>query len=331
MDYAPFFDDVAQGPDGGVAYWKTTSDDVRVRLGYWGPETSPKSSGEKGAATSKGTVFIFPGRTEYIEKYGRVAADLCARGYGTFAIDWRGQGLADRLVDDVRIGHVGTFTDYQLDVAEMVKLAGELDLPKPWFLIAHSMGGAIGLRSLMEGLPVQAAAFSAPMWGIGITASVRPAAWALSWGGSKVGLGHKVSPGASLDSYVMVEPFEDNKLTTDADMYKYMQDQTGTYPELGLGGPSLQWVSTSLIETRDLAALPSPSVPTLTFLGSDERIVDTGRVHKRMRQWPSGKLKLIAAAQHEVLMETPVIRAQIFDQSAALFDHHSDDNRQNHG
>jgi len=319
MENAPFYDEVADGPKEGAAYWTTTSDGVRIRLGYW-------AAHEKGAP--KGTVFLFPGRTEYIEKYGRTANDLGARGYGTFVIDWRGQGLADRLLDDARIGHVQEYADYQKDVAAMVDMANELDLPRPWFLIAHSMGGAIGLRSLIDGLPVQAAAFSAPMWGIGLAASARPAAWALSWGGSKVGLGHKVSPGTSLDSYVMVEPFKDNKLTTDADMYKYMQGQTGAHPELALGGPSLRWVNRSLTETRDLAALPSPSIPTLTFLGSDERIVDTARIHQRMRRWPSGKLEIVKTAQHEVLMETAQIRGQVFDQTVALFNHNRDQSSQ---
>jgi len=283
-----------------------------VRLGYWG-----KLIG--GADTSKGTVFVFPGRTEYIEKYGRAAAEFAARGFGTYVIDWRGQGLAERLVDDDRVGHVDHFIDYQNDVAAMVDLAKELDLPRPWYLMAHSMGGAIGLRALMDGLPVNAAAFSAPMWGIGIAASARPAAWALSWGGAKFGLGHKVSPGTSLSSYVMVEPFENNKLTTDADMYKYMQGQTESHPELGLGGPSLRWLHTSLVETRELAARPSPGVPTVTFLGSDERIVDTARIHQRMRQWPLGRLEVVASGQHEVIMESAKIRAQVFDQSATLF------------
>jgi len=44
----------------------------------------------------KGTVLLFPGRTEYIEKYGPAAADFLARGFATVVIDWRGQGLADR-------------------------------------------------------------------------------------------------------------------------------------------------------------------------------------------------------------------------------------------
>ena len=81
---APLFPQ-ADGPQGGVAQWLTTSDGVRVRVAVWGRDAP------------KGTVLLFPGRTEYVEKYGRAAGDLLARGFATVAIDWRGQGLADRL------------------------------------------------------------------------------------------------------------------------------------------------------------------------------------------------------------------------------------------
>lgn len=317
MELAPFFDEIADGPANGKAYWAKAADGVRVRLGYWAGST------EKGAAPTKGTILLFPGRTEYIEKYGRAATEFGARGYGTFAIDWRGQGLADRLLDDRRIGHINDYKDYQKDADAMIAMAEKLDLPRPWFLLAHSMGGAIGLRSLMNGLPVNAAAFSAPMWGIGLAASTRPVAWAMSWMAGLIGVDHKISPGAALESYVMSEPFEDNKLTTDPEMYKYMQSQTGAHSELALGGPSLRWLQTSLSETHALAAAPSPATPTITFLGSDERIVDTARVHHRMIKWPSGHLEMINCGQHEVIMEAPHIRTQVFDQTTALFDKHN--------
>ena len=48
------------------------------------------------AARRKGTVCIFPGRTEFIEKYFEVVRDLRARGFAVAVLDWRGQGLSDR-------------------------------------------------------------------------------------------------------------------------------------------------------------------------------------------------------------------------------------------
>ncbi|MEM6727697.1 MAG: alpha/beta hydrolase, partial [Pseudomonadota bacterium] len=118
MEAAPLNNDVAEGPPGGQAFWLTTSDGVRIRLAVW-PE------GEKG------TVLIFPGRTEYAEKYGRAAAEYAARGFATISIDWRGQGIAERLLPDSRIGHVIRFRDYQQDVAAVMEAVAALDLPRP--------------------------------------------------------------------------------------------------------------------------------------------------------------------------------------------------------
>ena len=86
------------------------ADGVKVRAAHWA------TSGDRG------TIFVFPGRTEYIEKYGKDADELLSRGLATLVIDWRGQGLADRLIDNTDLGHVGQFTDYQRDVAAMVEL-----------------------------------------------------------------------------------------------------------------------------------------------------------------------------------------------------------------
>ena len=124
---APLHADLAEGPPGGRAFWLTASDGVRIRIGHW-----PGAEGPAG-----GTVFMFPGRTEYVEKYGRLAGDLRARGFGTVAVDWRGQGLADRLLPDPLVGHVARFSDYQHDVRAVVAAAETLALPKPWFLLAH--------------------------------------------------------------------------------------------------------------------------------------------------------------------------------------------------
>jgi lysophospholipase len=304
---APLFTDVCPGPETGAAYWATTSDGVRVRLGVW-----PKDD-------ARGTVLLFPGRTEYIEKYGHTAGEFAARGLATIAIDWRGQGLADRLLDEPRTGHVVDFLDYQRDVAAMVALADELDLPKPYFLVAHSMGGAIGLRSLVDGLDVQAAAFTGPMWGIRIAPHMRPLAWAMGLIMPAIGKGHELPPTLTLDSYVTTAPFDDNMLTTDPDMYQMMRDQLAAHTELSLGGPSFVWLNKALEETANLAARPAPNVPCVTFLGTNERIVGIPRIKTRMAGWANGELVMVQNGEHEVLMETPELRASIFDKIMSVF------------
>lgn len=307
LEAAPLFTDVAPGPDSGQAHWAMTSDGKRIRVGSW-----PLSG-------AKGTVLLFPGRTEYIEKYGVTAGELAGRGLATMAIDWRGQGLADRLIDDPLVGHVDAFPDYQKDVAAMMRAVRELGLPRPYFLLAHSMGGCIGLRAVMEGLGVQAAAFTGPMWGIHIKPQLRFIAGFLARNMPRLGRGLDLPPGTLKEPYVLSAPFEDNMLTTDAQMYDMMRDQLIAHPELSLGGPSYVWLREALAETAHLSNRAAPSLPAVTWLGTNERIVNTRPVHARMETWKGGRLDMVEGGEHEVLMGTDAQRRQVIDGVEKLF------------
>ncbi len=304
---APLHTKLAEGPDGGIAHWLTTSDGLRIRVAHWG------------LAGAKGTVLLFPGRTEYCEKYGRAAADLADRGYATLTIDWRGQGLAQRILPERGVGHVTAFEDYQQDVAAAVAHAKALNMPRPWYLVAHSMGGCIGLRALREGLDVNAVAFTAPMWGIQLAPHRRTLAWGVSSLSRMIGQSMRIAPGQSADTDVH-EAFADNELTSDPEMFDYMNTQIEKKPDLALGGPSLHWLNEALRETRRLHALPSPDLPCVVFLGDEEYIVDSDRITDRMKRWPKGELMMVPGAKHEVMMEIPLVRERAFDAMVSLFE-----------
>ncbi len=308
MSEAPYFAEVAEGPPDGAAFWLTTGDRVRIRAALWN------------AAGTGGTVFLLPGRTEYVEKYGRSAVALAKAGYATLSLDWRGQGLADRVPRDRMVGHVGDFAEYQGDMAALLAFAGARALPRPWVMLAHSMGGCIGLRSLMSGLPFAAAAFSAPMWGILMAEWMRPFARALSTTSRWLAFDQRYAPGTGPASYVTAVPFVGNTLTTDAEMWDYMRRQALAHPDLALGGPSLGWLKAALDECGALGSMAAPDCPAVCALGTQERIVDVRPVHALMGRWPKGRLDLFAGAEHEVLMEREATRQAFLSQAVALFD-----------
>lgn len=309
MTAAPFLLALADGPPGGHAIWLQASDGVRLRAGFW-------------PGGRKGTVLLLPGRTEYIEKYGLAAGDLARRGYATLTLDFRGQGLADRPLPDAMLGHVAAFTDYQRDMQALLAFARQMDVPQPLFLLSHSMGGSIALRALMDGFPVKAAAFSAPMWGIKLPFLTRPFAPAIAWLGAALGKSQSYAPTTGPQTYVLANPFAGNVLTADADMWAYMQSHVQADPRLSLGGPSLHWLRMALADCAALARLPSPNLPCYTALGTQERVVATAPIHTRMARWPGAGFDIIAGAEHEVMMEIPTTRAQFFDAACALFDAH---------
>ncbi len=307
MQEAPFHADLADGPEGGRAVWLAARDGVRIRAGLW-----PGS----GAA---GTVFLLPGRCEYIEKYGRTARDIAARGHATLTLDWRGQGLADRLLKDPCIGHVRRFSDYQLDVAALTDFAAAEGLPRPWVLLAHSMGGCIGLRTLIEGSPFAAAAFSAPMWGIRVGPEMETLARFVPVLAARLGFGNRRTPTTGAPSYLLDTPFEDNMLTTDPEMWAYMVAQTREVERFRLGGPSLNWLAEALAECRWLTRAPRPDQPAHASVGARERIVLGEVVESMMKPWTRGSFTRVPGAEHELLMEKPATRTAFLDRAFATF------------
>ena len=70
------------------------------------------------------------------KRLGRaMALYLARRGYATLTVDFRGQGLADRALDDPLVGHVTDFDEYQLDMDAVIAFARAEALPEPWFMM----------------------------------------------------------------------------------------------------------------------------------------------------------------------------------------------------
>ena len=308
MTNAPYHAEICDGPSSGYAVWRKASDGVRLRIGLWPLEGA------------RATVLIYTGRTEYIEKYAHLAADLHAAGYAVATLDWRGQGLSDRLINEQYRGHVGAFSDYQKDVAALLATVREIGMPAPIAILGHSMGGCIGLRPLIDGLPVKGALFSAPMWGILMSPALRPAAWVLSRAADMFGVGTTLAPGTNARSFTLSDPFQKNTLTRDLDMWNMMRDQIKAVPDLELGGPSLHWLKEALLECTAIMSAPTPKIPALTFLGDNERIVDADAIHQKMSAWNNGTLQMVQNAEHEVFMDIPAVRTRLTAQAVEFLD-----------
>jgi lysophospholipase len=303
---SPLFNDVSHGPSEYVANWVVTKDKIRIRVGLWS------------AKTPIGTVFICPGYSEYIEKYGKTAKLFSKHGYSSVSLDWRGHGLADRLTPNPLLGHIETFSDYLKDLDSLIKWAHNFDLPKPWFVLGHSMGGAIILRALHQNKYFDAVAFSCPMWGIKL--SPHPSYFCVFlWKLIKTFKNRQnFAPSTSEKGY-FDESFADNPLTNNYETWQYLLDQVNKYPALKLGGPSVRWVDSALKETFQLSKLPSPKIPCITFLAEDERIVDPIRVRNRMNVWPNGILHFMHSARHEILMEDIATQEYVIQKIVSFF------------
>ncbi|PZX47327.1 lysophospholipase [Roseinatronobacter thiooxidans] len=306
---APFFAGIADAPPPQRVIWTQAADGARLRLALW-PEGP------------KGMVAIFPGRTEVIEKYGRVISDLTQAGYGAAAIDWRGQGLSDRLPATPLLGDVADFALYQQDVAAYCAALDEHAPDAARFVLAHSMGGCIALRALTQGFGGRAVSFSAPMWGLPLTGATRRAIGVLRSALRLTRLDMREIPGAGIEFRLWENPFDTNELTADFDTYHWMQAQVQAQPELRLGAPSLRWVAAALAEIAALKLAPSPDIPAFCGLGTREMLVSPQAIEARMADWPQGRLEIFDGALHELLMERPATRDAFLRATIELFDAH---------
>ncbi len=290
-------------PGGGKAHWVRAGDGTRLRAAIW-------------PGSGRGTAILMPGRTEYIEKYGPMIGRIQALGLGVVVIDWRGQGLADRPIPERSIGYVADFAEYQDDLASVLAHPAVAALPGPRVVMAHSMGGCIALRALVEGLDVAAAVFSAPMFGIKLPDPVAPL---LRWVMRRMGEGAFrtwYAPSSRARTCVTVAKLESNTLTSDKAEFERILSQARAAPELTLGGPSLGWFAAAEREMRALAKAPPPALPILTFLGLAERIVEPDAIRVQSSRQPDAKLVELAGARHEIWMERADVQELVWAETA---------------
>ncbi len=275
--------------------------EVRLRYGCFSPEGAPK-----------GTVVLLGGRGEFIEKYDETIEALNDRGFMVWSMDWRGQGLSTRLLPERHKGHIDTYQTYLQDFHHFVQTRIITGAPRPLILLAHSMGGHLGLRYLREhqGL-FTAAILSAPMVDIHTSPYPRPVLRALAFGACAMGLGSRFAPGQHPFSEADRD-YSQNRLTHDPERFQRSIDWFRTTPELALGGVTFGWIRESLKSIETLRRQPyAEGIPTPVLLvdAGDEAIVSSAALRELAEWMPRGEVLSIPGSRHEILQEVDRVQA----------------------
>jgi lysophospholipase len=290
-------------PDDVVSGTITTPDGAELRFARRAPP-----------ANRKGTVCVFTGRAEQIEKYFETVRDLRDRGFAVAMIDWRGQGHSSRRLRDPRKGYVRDFADYEVDVETFVQQVVLPDCPPPHFALAHSMGGTVMLRIAHAGKRwFDRMVLSAPMIDLpGRRTSFLPSALLRVM--RLAGQGGRYIPGGS-DQLVAASSFVNNPLTSDAVRYARNTAILEEDPSLGIGAPTVAWADTAFTAMRGFRAVNYPSKirqPILMLAASSDAVVSTAAIEEFAYHLRAGSHLVIAGAKHEILQEQDRYRSQFW-------------------
>jgi lysophospholipase len=290
-------------PEGVVSGMIKTPDGVELRFARWLPP-----------AGHRGTVCVFGGRGECIEKYFETVRDLRDRGFAVAMIDWRGQGHSSRALRDFRKGYVRNFRDYEIDVEAFVQQIVLPDCPPPYFALAHSMGGAVMLRLAHAGKRwFDRMVLTAPMIDLpGHRTSF--AARALLRVMRLTGQGGNFVPGGG-SALVGTAPFTVNHLTSDALRYARNAAILQDDPTLGIAAPTVAWADTAFTAMHAFRAADYPArirQPILMMAASADTVVSTPAIEEFAYHLRGGAHLVIPGARHEILQEQDRYRGQFW-------------------
>ena len=289
-------------PQGALVHQLRTRDGRRLRAATF-PCPEP----------ARGTVAVFQGHNEFIEKYFETITDLHKRGFDVVSLDWRGQAGSERELDDPRKGHIDDFSQYQRDLEVFVTEVLS-PRPQPWFALAHSMGGAILLDTAHAGRPpFERLVVTAPMIDLGNLRFPHGARW-LADTLDMLGMGGWYIPGGHGASF-MEKPFEGNLLTTDPARFARNARIVAKAEELVIGDPTIGWVNAAF---RLMKRFEAPEyarrirTPVLNIAAGREAIVSNAAIERFVQNLNTGALVMVAGAKHEILMERDELRDQFW-------------------
>lgn len=283
--------------------FETAPDGAQLRIGHW-----PSASG------GQRRVVLCHGRTEFLEKYTETVGELTARGFDVWSMDWRGQGASDRSLKNPHKGHIDRFETYLSDLTWFYEtIAGAYG--GETVLMAHSMGGHITLRAVLEGrIKPDRFVLSAPMIDLPMSGLSRFAVTALCRSMAGIGLdgGYVIGTGDYDPARVK---FDGNPLTSDRQRFDAIHAAIAANPVVAMGGPTFGWLDAtfrSVPALHELAQKSPSTCPILLFTAMADTVVSVTAQTAMSTALPDCEQVQVANARHEILHESDAIREQFW-------------------
>ncbi|MEL7318295.1 MAG: alpha/beta hydrolase [Pseudomonadota bacterium] len=301
-------------PAASETLWKL-ADDHQVRRIDW--------PGAGSTDEPRGSILFFPGRGDCYEKYLETLEEWHREGWRVTASDWRGQAGSGRLGKDAVTGHIEDYAIWIDDLAyQWARWVRET--PGPHILAAHSMGGHLVLRGVIEGrVAPDAMVLSAPM--LGFNTPPLPLVMLHGLARMMCSLGDPTrqawkwseKPGEIPEGREML-------LTHDRDRYEDEQWWRDKRPELVMGPASWRWVERGYESMRRLeaaGAMEAVETPILILSTTIDKLVSHAANVRAVERLPQGELAEFGEdTHHELFREIDAVRQRAMDAVAEFLD-----------
>lgn len=261
---------------------------------------------------AEGTVVVAHGFGESIQKYKEVIYYFLTEHYNVFLLDHRGHGKSVRETgnSDFSLTHIDNFMDYIEDFRGFIEeiVVSMVGTDFPFYIYAHSMGGAIAARYLqMYPGRIKKAVLTAPMLDLYMTMP-QIQAQAISYYMVKVGRGKDYIAGHK--PFCGTENFKESS-SSSRERYEYYFRKKVADQELQNNAGSYSWLYESIKIIKKIQREKRKiQIPICIFTAEkDDLVTREGQVALAKRT-PDSQLVLIPGSKHEIYMAPAGIQRQ---------------------
>jgi lysophospholipase len=256
---------------------------------------------------ARGSLLFAGGRGDFIEKYLEALAHWHGAGWSVTAFDWRGQGksrgpLADAGRDDFAV---------LIDDLAGLAAAWRGATSGPHVAIAHSMGGHMLLRAIVERrIDLDAAVLVAPM--ILVNSQPIPAWLAPGVADTMCRLGFRTRPMWKTPAALTRPGSERQKrLTGSRERYEDELWWWEAEPAFHIDPPTWGWAREAY---RSAEAVFTPGrlggvdLPILILAAARDHLVSPAAIDRAAAELPRAELEVYSDAAHEILRDSDAVR-----------------------
>lgn len=270
------------------------------------------------AENARGTVFILHGFTENAAKYSEVIYRFLRENFCVFIYEQRGHGRSYRAVADKTLTHIDRFEEYVEDLETVLEQAA--DMPKPYFLFSHSMGGAVSAL-FMEKHPgvFGKAVMSSPM--------IAPTHGDMPLFIPKLICRFCILTGRKRKRIFVAPPYPDKEdfdtsCATCEEKFAYYEEIKRNCEDFHNYSPTYGWLLQSLCVTKKILKKGAPEridAPVLIFSAELDNAVLNDKQKEFADRLKNCRLEFIKGVKHELFLSPDEVTHPYFNQITDFF------------